>query len=147
MAFVGSGSFAVTKSSVPATCARMLAEENSTERRDFLKSVLGAALAMTVPASAMAEVEYSGVPYLGGSDKVDVNNANIRVFQKFPGMYPNIGRLIVKNGPYKDVSEVFQIQELSAAQKEVLKKYENNLIALEPRPEYEIDKINNGLYR
>ena len=27
--------------------------------------------------------------YLGGGDKIDLNNANIRAYLKCPGMYPN----------------------------------------------------------
>jgi photosystem II PsbU protein len=33
------------------------------------------------------------------------------------------------------------------AEKSVLKKYEDKFLALEPAPEYVIDRINNGLYR
>ena len=35
----------------------------------------------------------------------------------------------------------------STAEAAVVKKYDANFIFLEPRPEYIIDNINNGLYR
>ena len=35
----------------------------------------------------------------------------------------------------------------SAPEAAAVKKYDSNFIFLEPRPEYIIDNINNGLYR
>mmetsp|Transcript_12634 Transcript_12634/g.38667 ORF Transcript_12634/g.38667 Transcript_12634/m.38667 type:complete len:147 (-) Transcript_12634:178-618(-) len=146
MAFVGVSGALTGKRTSRATCVRMSADAQP-NRRDFLKAVAAIAVTLGVPSSVLAEREYDGVAYLGGSEQIDVNNANIRVFQKYPGLYPNIGRLVVKYGPYKDVSQVFEIPELTSQQKETLKKYQDKLVALEPKPEYEIDKVNNGLYR
>lgn len=36
---------------------------------------------------------------------------------------------------------------ITEEEKSVLKKYEGKFVALEPAPEYVIDRINNGLYR
>lgn len=69
----------------------------------------------------------------------------MRVYSKFPGLYPTIAGKIVSNGPYKNVGEIYSL--LTDAEKAVLKKYEDKLLALEPAPEYVIDRINNGLYR
>lgn len=50
-------------------------------------------------------------------------------------------------GPFKSVSDVYSIPGLSNAEKDTIKKNEAKFVALEVKPEYEIDKINNGLYK
>merc|ERR1712216_942813 len=117
-------------------------------RKTALLALAGSAI-VAAPALANADVEYANVPYLGGSDQVDVNNANIRVYTKFPGMYPKIAGLIVKYGPYSSTDDLkSKIQpRLTPEQAAVFEKYEKNLVALKPAPEYEEDKFNNGLYR
>jgi photosystem II PsbU protein len=67
-------------------------------RRDVLAGAAAAAVT-ALPLAASAEIEYPNVPYLGGSDKIDVNNANVRAYTKFPGMYPTIAGLIAKVAP------------------------------------------------
>merc|ERR1711906_32399 len=54
--------------------------EGGVSRRDILSGLAGAAV-VAAPAIANSETEYPNVPYLGGSDTVDVNNANIRLHQ------------------------------------------------------------------
>jgi hypothetical protein len=56
-----------------------------------------------------------GVGYLGGSDKIDLNNANVRVYARFPGMYPSAAGKIVSHGPYKSVSDLYNIPGLTGA--------------------------------
>lgn len=139
MAFVGvNGIVAGRKTASRATCVKMSSSEESTtpDRREFILGAAAAAFMFVAPNAARADIEYDGVPFLGGAEQIDVNNANIRVFQKYPGLYPNIGRLIVKYGPYKDVAQIYEIPELTDAQKETIKKYEDKLVTLEPRPEY-----------
>ena len=97
--------------------------------------------------AAKAEVDYDGIKYLGGGDKIDLNNANIRAYLKVPGLYPGIASKIVVNGPFKSVSDVYSIPGLSGAEKDILKKFESKFVTLDVKPEYDIDKINNGLYR
>jgi len=117
-------------------------------RRAFLSKIAPATIAAPlVPAIANADVDYAGLPYLGGSEKIDINNANIRVYAKLPGMYPGAAGKITSNGPYKSVSDVYNIKGLSDKEKAVIKKYESRLLALEPSAMYVIDRINNGLYR
>jgi photosystem II PsbU protein len=53
----------------------------------------------------------------------------------------------VSQGPFKTVGDVYSIPNLSSKEKEVLKTNEGRFVALEVKPEYDIDKINNGLYR
>lgn len=60
-------------------------------------------------------IDRSGVGYLGGSDKIDVNNANVRVYAKFPGMYPSAAGKIVSHGPYKSVGDLYNIPGLTGA--------------------------------
>jgi photosystem II PsbU protein len=94
--------------------------------------------------SVKAEVDYQGIAYLGGGDKIDLNNANIRAYLKVPGFYPSIASKIVVNGPFKSVADVYNIPGLTSVQKDIIKKSESRFLALDVKPEYEIDKINNG---
>ena len=65
---------------------------------------------------------------MGGGDKVDLNNANIRAYLKIPGLYPNVASKIVKYGPFKTVGDVYNIPGLTSAEKEVIKKVSPRLI-------------------
>ncbi|KAL7438968.1 hypothetical protein ACHAXH_006202 [Discostella pseudostelligera] len=117
------------------------------DRRAFLGAAGAAITAAVIPAAANAKVDYENVAYLGGSSIIDLNNANVRAYLRLPGMYPGAAGKIVSHGPYKSVADVYSIPGLSAAEKEVIKKYESRFTAKEPTPEYVIDRINNGLYR
>ena len=115
-------------------------------RREFFGKAAGAAAAAFLPAAAAnAVVDYENVAYLGGSSQVDINNANVRVYLKMPGMYPSAAGKIVSNGPYNSVSEIYNIPGLTAKEKETMKKYESRFVALKPSADYVIDRINNGL--
>merc|ERR1711865_1114035 len=100
-------------------------------RREIISKVLGAA-ALVSATAANADIDYAGVGFLGGSSTIDVNNANIRVYTKLP---------------YKGKEDMYSKCGFTAAQAEATKKYDGKFIFLEPRPEYVIDNINNGLYR
>ena len=54
---------------------------------------------------------------------------------------------IVSKAPYKSKEDMYSKAGFSAAEAAAVKKYDANFIFLEPRPEYIIDNINNGLYR
>eukprot|EP00166_Cyanidium_caldarium_P000905 ctg_138.g54 len=124
------------KASKPAY--RCAAGEPTLSRKNFLLTCASiAAASFLVPfRAAQASRDYAGVGYLGGSDKVDINNANIRAYTKFPGLYPTLASMIVKNGPYKSVGDLYNIKGLTPEQKELIKKYEEHFVALEPAPEY-----------
>lgn len=122
-------------------------KEGWRRRREIFSTVFASAVLLTAPQLACAEVTYSGVGFLGGSSTIDVNNANIRVYTRLPGMYPNIAGKIVKATPYNNVGEIASKAGLSSSEVAVLKKYESRFITLEPKPEYVIDNINNGLYK
>ena len=106
-----------------------------------------ASAALLTATAAHADRDYAGVGYLGGSATIDVNNANIRVYIKLPGMYPNAAGKLVTNAPYKNAGEMYTKCKFTSAESAAVKKYETRFIFLEPKPEYIIDNINNGLYR
>ncbi len=84
--------------------------------RDWKKDLAKAAfvaMPMLAPLVAGAKIDYEGVGYLGGSDKIDVNNANVRVYSRFPGMYPTVAGKIVSHGPYKSISDLYSISGTS----------------------------------
>lgn len=135
----------------PAVCNVRMSGESEVpkiSRRAALSAALSAVTATVIaPLIAQAEIEYPNVGFLGGSDKIDVNNANVRAYLKLPGFYPSLAGIIASNGPYKSTDELSRLPGLTEAMKEALAKYKDNLVALDPAPEYEIDKLNNGLYR
>jgi len=133
------------RASAPARASTTMSEE-PIARREVFSKVLGASALFTA-AAANAEVDYAGVGFLGGAKTIDVNNANIRVYQKLPGVYPNAAGKIVSKAPYKGKEDMYAKAGFSTAEAAAVKKYDANFIYLEPRPEYIIDNINNGLYR
>jgi photosystem II PsbU protein len=136
---------AVMRASAPAARASpMMSEECN--RREVISKVLGSATLLAATA-ANADIDYAGVGFLGGSSTIDVNNANIRVYTKLPGMYPGAAGKIVSNVPYKGKEDMYSKCGFTAEQAAATKKYDGKFIFLEPRPEYVIDNINNGLYR
>ncbi|CAM9291202.1 unnamed protein product [Sphacelaria rigidula] len=154
VACVGSAS-AFVPSMAPARVSSqttMSAQQNVPQGRgEFLKNAASAAAVFGVIAGAaapvVAEVDNPVVPFLGGGDKIDVNNANVRAYIKLPGMYPSAAGKIVSNGPYASVSDIYNIKGLSDKEKAAMKKHESRFITLDPQAMYTIDRINNGLYR
>merc|ERR1719407_413734 len=118
-------------------------EGGATTRREFFTQAAGALAgtgALLASTAANAEIDYAGVGFLGGAKTIDVNNANARV-------YPNAAGKIVSKAPYKSKEDMYAKAGFSAPEAAAVKKYDSNFIFLEPRPEYIIDNINNGLYR
>lgn len=81
--------------------------------------------------------------------KIDLNNTNIRAFMQYPGMYPNIARLIVKYAPFESVDDVLEMPGLTDRQKSVLR---DNLDKFTVSPPEDAlveggDRFNNGIYR
>lgn len=131
----------------PNNSAQRSVTELAAERRDFLSQAAAVAgLAAFAPA-ANAIRDYEAVGLLGGSNTVDINNANVRVYLKMPGLYPTVAGKIASNGPYKNVGEVYSIPGLTGAEKDLIKKYESRFTTTPPSADYVIDRINNGLYR
>jgi photosystem II PsbU protein len=138
-------------SSVAAFVGPNTAQRASTqlqaERRDVLGSFAAATATAFAPLAANAVRDYENIGLLGGSEIVDINNANVRVYLKMPGLYPGVAGKIAANGPYNSVSDIYNIAGLSAKEKELMKKYESRFTAQKPSADFVIDRINNGLYR
>jgi len=142
--------FALLISSVAAFVAPGASQRATTslqaERREFL-SAAAAALVAATPLTANAIRDYENIAYLGGGEVVDVNNANVRVYLKMPGLYPNVAAKIVSHGPYNSVGDLYSIPGLTGKEKDLIKKYENRFTAQKPAADYVIDRVNNGLYK
>jgi photosystem II PsbU protein len=81
--------------------------------------------------------------------KFDLNNTNLRAFRQFPGMYPTIAGLVVKNAPYKNVDDVLEIPGLTEKQKEILRANLDKftVTSVEAALVEGADRFNNGIYR
>ncbi len=80
--------------------------------------------------------------------KIDLNNTNVRAFQKYPGLYPTLARKILSNAPYEKINDVFNIQGLSEHQKEILQANLDNFTVTDVEPAFTEgdDRFNNGIY-
>merc|ERR1719421_2793270 len=94
------------RAGVPTMMADAGESNETTSRRQVLAKALGASI-LTAATAANAEIDYAGVGFLGGSKTIDVNNANVRVYTKLPGMYPGAAGKIVSKGPYKDKADMY----------------------------------------
>lgn len=81
--------------------------------------------------------------------KIDLNNTNVRAFQKYPGMYPNLARKIIKNAPYKNVEDVLNLEGLSDRQKQLLQANLDKFAVTDAESTFTEgdDRYNNGIYR
>lgn len=80
--------------------------------------------------------------------KVDLNNASVRRFQQYPGMYPTLAGKIVLGGPYESVDDVLAL-DLTDRQRELFVKYKDNFTVTPPTIALNegFDRINDGVYR
>jgi photosystem II PsbU protein len=81
--------------------------------------------------------------------RIDLNNTNVRAFMQYPGLYPTLATLIVRNAPYENVEDVLNIPGLSDRQKEVLQANLDQFTVtdVEAALVEGDDRINNGIYR
>ncbi len=81
--------------------------------------------------------------------KIDLNNTNVRAFQRYPGMYPTLAKAIIQNAPYNQVEDVLKIIGLSDRQKEILQANLDNFTVTEFDSVFNEgdDRYNNGIYR
>ena len=79
---------------------------------------------------------------------VDLNNASVRRFQQFPGMYPTLAGKIVVGGPYESIDDVLNL-DLTQRQQELFEKYKANFTVTDPEVALNVgfDRINDGQYR
>merc|ERR1712224_1071794 len=87
-------------------------------------------VAVAAPMAANAMIDFEGVPYQGGTEIVDINNANVQAYRQFRGMYHTAAGLIATHGPYKTVTDIYTIPGMPDNVKDIIKKYEKNLIVL-----------------
>lgn len=118
---------------------------------DGASAALAAAFAAVLGAQgvqpAAARIDYEGIQYLGGGNKLDLNNVNVRGFLKLPGTYPTIASKVVRHSPYEKPEEVLSIPDLTEPEKETLKKYMDRFVTLPPTGEFHLDQVNNGQYK
>ncbi|HCF27673.1 MAG TPA: Photosystem II extrinsic protein [Cyanobacteria bacterium UBA11049] len=81
--------------------------------------------------------------------KIDLNNTNVRSFQKYPGLYPTLAKKIIANAPYENVEDVLNIEGLSDRQKQILQANLDNFTVTEVEAAFTEgdDRYNNGIYR
>lgn len=81
--------------------------------------------------------------------KLDLNNANVQGFRKFPGLYPTLARKILLNAPYESVDDVLDLPGLSDPQLEILRKnLDNFTVTVTDSALVEGgDRFNNGVYK
>ncbi|MBW4532294.1 MULTISPECIES: photosystem II complex extrinsic protein PsbU [Cyanobium] len=118
----------------------------------LMSGVVLAGLLMTLvlPGAALAaerrnEIDDKLAESVG---KVDLNNASVRRFQQYPGMYPTLAGKIVLGGPYDSVDDVLAL-DLTDRQKELFNKYKGNFTVTPPAIALNegFDRINDGVYR
>merc|ERR1712224_644101 len=96
-------------------------------------------VAVAAPMAANAMIDYEGVPYQGGTDIVDINNANVQAYRQFRGMYPTAAGIIATHGPYKTVQDLYSIENMPDNVKDIIKKYEKQFIVLPYNEAYGIN--------
>eukprot|EP00929_Paragymnodinium_shiwhaense_P106508 TRINITY_DN7196_c0_g1_i1.p1 TRINITY_DN7196_c0_g1~~TRINITY_DN7196_c0_g1_i1.p1 ORF type:complete len:191 (+),score=60.36 TRINITY_DN7196_c0_g1_i1:197-769(+) len=117
------------------------------KRQNQAAAAAAAAAVVATPMAASALVDYEGIEFLGGSDRVDINNAPVQAYRQYPGFYPTAAGKIASNGPYKSVEDIYNIPGITEATKAIFKKYEKQLVCLPVSPAYFLDRINNGMYK
>ena len=110
----------------------------------------GLLVTLVLPGAAFAaerrnEIDYKLAENVG---KVDLNNASVRRFQQYPGMYPTLAGKIVLGGPYDSVDDVLEL-DLTDRQRELFNKYKDNFTVTPPAIALNegFDRINDGVYR
>lgn len=81
--------------------------------------------------------------------KIDLNNTNVRAFIRYPGMYPTLAGMILRNAPFDSVEDVLKMPGLTDTQKAILESYMDNFTVTEPIDALVEggDRFNNGIYR
>ncbi|MFM9111090.1 MAG: photosystem II complex extrinsic protein PsbU [Prochlorococcaceae cyanobacterium] len=105
-------------------------------------------LALPGPAQAADRRNEADDKIAESAGKVDLNNASVRRFQQYPGMYPTLAGKIVLGGPYETVDDVLNL-DLTDRQKELFEKYKANFTVTPPAIALNegFDRINDGVYR
>jgi photosystem II PsbU protein len=82
-------------------------------------------------------------------ERIDLNNTNVRAFQRYPGFYPTLARKLIANAPYKNVEDVLDLDGLSSRQKDLLQSNLDKFTVTNREAVFNEgdDRINNGIYR
>ena len=118
----------------------------------LMSGVVLAGLLMTLllPGAALAAERRNEIDdkIAESAGKVDLNNASVRRFQQYPGMYPTLAGKIVLGGPYESVDDVLEL-DLTDRQRELFNKYKDNFTVTPPAIALNegFDRINDGVYR
>ncbi|MEB3164254.1 MAG: photosystem II complex extrinsic protein PsbU [Prochlorothrix sp.] len=105
---------------------------------------------LTQAPLVMAEFTNAADAKLGEiGNKLDLNNSAVRLFRRFPGMYPTLAGKVIQNAPYQSVDDVFNIPGLSDSQKATLAKYKDEFTVTAPIDAFTsgYDRFNNGVYQ
>ncbi len=112
---------------------------------------------LVLPSVSILAVEGEGIRRNKADDKladvygekIDLNNTNIRSFQKYRGFYPTLARKIIKNAPYEKVEDVLNIPGLSPRQTQRLQENLGNFTVNKAESLFNEgdDRINPGIYR
>jgi photosystem II PsbU protein len=81
--------------------------------------------------------------------KIDLNNANVRAFTRYSGMYPTLARMIARNAPFDSVEDVLKMPGLTERQKDILRENLDYFTVTSPEDALVegADRFNNGIYR
>jgi len=84
-------------------------------------------------------------------EKIDLNNSNVRVFARYPGMYPTLAGKILratKNEPFSSIDDVFNMPGLTDREISILERYEDRFVVTPPETAIVEggDRFNNGIY-
>ncbi len=103
-------------------------------------NVLAAETQIRNPADEVLGREYG--------KKIDLNNANVRLFRQYKGYYPTLAAKIVQNAPYDNVEDVLNIPDLSERQKELLSEHLADFTVTPPADVFNEgdDRYNPGIY-
>eukprot|EP00448_Togula_jolla_P012880 CAMPEP_0170620978 /NCGR_PEP_ID=MMETSP0224-20130122/28354_1 /TAXON_ID=285029 /ORGANISM="Togula jolla, Strain CCCM 725" /LENGTH=195 /DNA_ID=CAMNT_0010947203 /DNA_START=49 /DNA_END=636 /DNA_ORIENTATION=- len=100
---------------VAASCATATAAVAMSRRR--LPS-FAAALAVLTTSTCGAFADDSDYR------SVDINNATVKEYKQFPGMFPTAASIIAKGAPYKQVEDIYNIPNTPEVVLRLFKKYQ-----------------------
>jgi len=76
------------------------------------------------------------------SDKIDLNSAFVGDYKRLQGFFPHAAGMIASHGPYEKVSDIYKIEGLTANDKKLFKKYEDEFVVKPPNKRTFNERIN-----
>jgi len=119
------------------TMSKTTVDIETSRREVFSTSVVSLLGFLSLPSKSNAfsqqlpddQVEESQLPTDG---KIDVNNAFVGEYMQFRGMFPHAAGKIASNGPYKSISDIYKIKDLTQHDIQMFKKYQRELTVNPP---------------